>query len=488
MKNVLNLFMAIFAFMIINPINAFGNTASSLSQWGITWSFDKAYTYGTYANGDYWVLGPVTITSISPTFTGTQNGWQVNPAANTAAQGFDSRVPSAGFSASLDPALPYTSPSSGTQSVVKAISAGAINCSNDCYPLKTVAVLTIVTSIPANNGATVFRPPYVGSVKPNYSTANLHTELLPAYARTSSALSLSSVLSLFQHVQFGHISPVRDFRPTDNYQESDPYGATVGSNYAQGALGLMFNDSLSAKMPALIAYVQAGIDMYAMMQGGMNWGTGQGYEPNMKLPIYFMAAMFQDPTLTQSVQALPQADTDDKELYVGKNGVVLFGDTEGSEQQYWQNIANSGAGNHEWRDPYGLIDGSFPVDPYQDCCLSQPWKGQALAVQLMPALKAVYNFPILLEYVDRWVSVGLWTKPDTCAPYDGNMNHYGVTFGPDGRGGCIQGSGRFPALHGIDKDGGGYASAMVNEMWAAYRNSPSPIIALNPPTGLRIVN
>src|SRR4051812_40150189 len=33
-------------------------TASSLTQYGITWTFDKAYTYGSYATGDYWVVGP----------------------------------------------------------------------------------------------------------------------------------------------------------------------------------------------------------------------------------------------------------------------------------------------------------------------------------------------------------------------------------------------------------------------------------------------
>lgn len=244
-------------------------------------------------------------------------------------------------------------------------------------------------------------------------------------------------------------------------------------------------------MPALIAYVQSGIDRYYMMLGGQRWGQGDGYNPNMKLPVYFMAAMFQDPTIIKSVQSLPQPMTEGAELYRGVNGTVLFGDTTGSELSYWQNIANSGAGNHEYRDPYGLIDGSFPVDPYQDCCLSQPWKGQALAVQLMPALKTVFNFSELLEYVDRWVTVGLWTKPDTCAPYDGNMSHYGITFGPDGHGGCIRGSGRFPTKHGTYKDGGGYVSPMVNEMWTLYRNtagSGNPSVALKPPTNLRMIN
>lgn len=37
-----------------------------ISQYGITWTFDTEYEYGQFANGDYWVLGPVTITRIEP--------------------------------------------------------------------------------------------------------------------------------------------------------------------------------------------------------------------------------------------------------------------------------------------------------------------------------------------------------------------------------------------------------------------------------------
>ncbi|MBA4387616.1 MAG: hypothetical protein C0404_06515 [Verrucomicrobia bacterium] len=461
-------------------------TATSLSQWGITWTFDKAYTYGTYANGDYWVLGPVTITAVSPAYAAGRNGWEVNPVTE-GDQGFDNRpcvYGGAAFNAALIPNLPYTA--SGRKSIVKSIS----RTSSIIYsPLQTVAVLTVVDSIPADNGATVFRPPYVGTAKPDYSVNNLHTNLLPAYARTPGAVSLNWILGKYQHVQMEHKDPGPQLRPTDNYQTAangDTYGGYVGSDIASATLGLMLNDPPSAKMPALIAYVQSGIDRYHMMLSGQRWGSGEGYNPNMKLPIYFMAALFQDSTITLGVQALPQAWTEAAELYRGRNGTVLFGDTEywgDPEEKYWGNIIAGGVGNYEYRDPYGIIDGSVPVDRYQFSVLSPTWKGQALAVQLMPALKAIYDYPILLEYADRWVTTGCWTQPDDCAPYDGNPANYGITFGPDGHGGYIKdsnpadGMGRFPGMHGADKDGGYYVSATADEMWAAYRNS----VVSNPP-------
>ena len=46
-----------------------------IEQWGITWTFDKnistdgapgTYQYGTFANGDYWIKGPVNLIGITP--------------------------------------------------------------------------------------------------------------------------------------------------------------------------------------------------------------------------------------------------------------------------------------------------------------------------------------------------------------------------------------------------------------------------------------
>jgi hypothetical protein len=82
---------------------SYAATANHVTQYEMTWNFDKAYTVGQFANGDWWVLGPVTITNITPTyhqhdfwdFTSDKgtcmhwiNGWQVNPVGNQM-QGFD---------------------------------------------------------------------------------------------------------------------------------------------------------------------------------------------------------------------------------------------------------------------------------------------------------------------------------------------------------------------------------------------------------------
>lgn len=65
-------------------------TATTLTRHGITWTFSASVTYGTYANGDYWVQGPVTVTAISPTPVATvaANGSMLDPKGENGSQSF----------------------------------------------------------------------------------------------------------------------------------------------------------------------------------------------------------------------------------------------------------------------------------------------------------------------------------------------------------------------------------------------------------------
>ncbi len=58
-------------------------------------------------------------------------------------------------------------------------------------------------------------------------------------------------------------------------------------------------------------------------------------------------------------------------------------------------------------------------------------------MELMPEIKQVWNDQNFIDTVDRYVQHGKWTQPDICAPFDGNVANRGITYGPDGSGGCI---------------------------------------------------
>ena len=448
-----------------------GNLASSVTQYGITWSFDKQYTVGQFANGDWWVHGPVQITAISPDFTGTRNGWEANP--NSASlQGLDDRLE--GFVASRVPNLPYTA--TAGKSIIKGVSKSG-TCGNDGqyhYPcLTTAAVLTVLGSVPTNDGQDVFRPPFFGTNKPQFTTTQLQTNILPSFAPVANTPSLAQVARRYQRVQvdYGNTWYGRYMHASDNYAYQDnpandnvsEYGAEIGIDADIVALRLMLNDTVAAKTPALINYVQAGIDMYGMHSGGVTWTSDGGHFLGRKLPAVFAATILNDASMKNEIaNAQYGSYGDDGHAYYTTTpatvaalaaqgyGPALFGKP-CDVGEYEQNQIND-AGPRDCRDPIGMIDGGqAPGDSYQFCCITKPLKGASLAARLLPGAKTVWNYQPLHDYIDRWVGFGAWASPDT-------WNSQGKTPARN-----------YTSLHGTNKDGGWYNDAFVDNMWTAYR-------------------
>jgi hypothetical protein len=501
--------------LVLIPGFCFGAIASSVTQWGITWYFNQNYPVGQFANGDWWVLGDtVRIDSISPAFDGTYNGWEVNPAydrpgISDGTQGFDHRITF--YDSTFVPSLPYKAKPG--ESIVKAVSDPAGPCGGFNYTcLKTAAVLTVVGTVPPDSGATVFRPPYVGTAKPLYSIDDLRTDLLPRLSRIAGAISLDSIKTRFERVQMNHEdgNTGRAISPIVNFRSNDRYGPNVGLDNSEGALGLMFDDPLVDKMPALIAYVQAGIDWLYAVQQGKCWCTGgPGIQPGFTLVPMFAAVMLDDENLKDIVRTAVFNEDGYLQPHLGTNPAqaVYGGESYWSEDKYWNYIVKMSIemaadanliSSSAYKDPYGYIDGELPYMGYSLCCFPGPWKGNALAAHLMPAIKTLWDNPLFFDYVDRWVNHGYWTQPDPCAmapqPVAGWeylvdptrfdtywAQNYRITFGPDGLGGCIRdtdssdGIGRMPQFHGAKTDGSGaYYTNFINNMWNAYRY---PILA-----------
>ncbi|MGA8519120.1 MAG: hypothetical protein WB735_13465, partial [Pseudonocardiaceae bacterium] len=396
---------------------------SSVSQYGITWTFDRAYPSGQFANGDYWVLGPVQIVMMTPPATSGRNGWMVNPVGFT--QGYDNRTQLNGaspvYNAALQPRLPYVA--NPGSSVIKAISVDPTLAT--CRPcLKTAAVLTVVGSVPPENGRSTFRPPYFGTAKPMISTASMRLDLLPSLVPPQSEgpiESLSALTDRFKRVQLDHVLPTwlgDNMHPADNMPN---YGASIGRDTGDAALRLMLNEPLKTKLPAVITYVQYGIDTYYTLLGGMKWLGEGGHGNGRKLPITFAAVLLDDPAMKRAVSEGPATKSfgEDDQVYFssranGGSGQVLWG-AECTEAQYWTKITTNN-GRRDCRDPYGYVDGGGAEigQAYQFCCTSKEWKGTALALHLMPGLGVVWNNPYFMLYVDRWVNFGVWAQPDPC--------------------------------------------------------------------------
>ena len=471
-------------------------SCSSVYQYGITWIFDKAYVCGQFANGDPWVLGPIIITRITPDFDGSKNGWEVNPASgginSNMKQGFDSATIS--FDPTLVPALPYTAQPG--QSIVKSTRATCYpNCIGTAAVLQTAAVLTVLGSVPPNNGSTVFRPPYVGTYKPMYSVNSLQTQLIPSLNPVSGVPTLDTVYTSFKRVQLDHFYPKstswRYLHPIENMPD---YGGDIGTRNSN-ILRLFLNDSMQAKMPLLIAYTQYGIDLLYMVELGQTWSIGgSGHKPGMILPLAFAGFILNDSQLKSIVAKVKTFTQIDENISTYENpyGNVLFGNNEDltvyDERNYWDTVITK-EGLKTRKDPYEYIDGGYSPGTAYQAIITPTFRSEVLAFDLIPGLKDIWFNDDLFEYVHRSMNVGTWSQPDPCAPYDGVASNYGKTFGPDGLGSCIRdtnpsdGIGRFPSRHGLAFYASAYRNTFQDSMWSTYsvaQNLPTPTPAPTP--------
>jgi hypothetical protein len=473
------LFASVGVYFIINSFAATPQTCTSVSQnFGtvgtITYQFDKTYPCGMFANSDWWVSPNsgdtgVIVTGISPASSGGKNGWESNP-SNKNKLAYDSRL--AGYDASLMPTLPYTA--TGDKSIVKTISvpAGDSGCSGGADPcLAAASVLTVLSTQPPNQGSNIFRPAYYGSTKRLFTTDQLDTSKLPSLDPVANAPTLAQVTTRFQHVQLDdqenytsrNLHPQTSFFNMKTPSVFSDYGSDLTNDNTEAALRLMLNDSVSAKMPALINYVQAGIDWYGIKKGGMNWYASGGHQQGRKLPIAFAAVLLNDTDMKAVVHdASYDSFSEDGHTYwssVANNGkgMALFGAASCSSGDYEYN-QTTGGGSRDCRDPTGQIDGGqVPGDWYQYCCTAKNYEYISLAVRLMPDVRTVWNYEPFHQYVDRWMDFGTWSSPDPSNRTTGTSMNTGARV-------------LASSLHGTNKGGGTYNSTFGDSMWGAYRS------------------
>ena len=471
-------------------------TTTSISQHGITWTFDKEYLAGQFANGDFWVktddtTDRVTITSMSPDTTtyevigrGTYvvNGWQVNP--GTTGQAFDQR--GNGWNANLLPSTPYNA--SGGESIAKSRSRLEQCLNNEplCKPmLQTIAVLTVVDQVPPDNGVTIFRPPYVGKDKPMRSVSEIRWDRIPSLAPVANMPTLQWVVNAVGKPQADHKREWnQQHRPSDNLPF---YGANINQVHGDAVLRIMMDDSRDNKKAAVIAVLQGGIDYYHFIVEGQTWPRSGGEQPGrILLPLF--ASYILDDSAMQSVFPVVTNDNFPYETHVlkrNKEGVVLWGDANPDIPTYWNQMYGSVAGASTLADPYGFIDGGgkmgsafVPGGGYQSCCTSQGFKQTTLIMELVPALKTIWPFQELIDYAERWVTHGAWTQPDPCAPPSRGGGHNPETgmcildpnlayFNNRDDFACKEGleCGRFPELHGVSTDAGDRYSDFAAAVW-----------------------
>ncbi|MCY3020851.1 MAG: hypothetical protein NTW87_17680 [Planctomycetota bacterium] len=391
-------------------VAANGEERSIVSQYGITWTFEKPAVIGQFVNGDWWVAGPVTVRSVTPAPAPGRNGSVVNPRAGDA-QGYDDRI--SNYDAKLAAAFPLELKPG--QSLVSCASLEKVGDKTPdtvrqqyCRgPLRTATVLTCVEQPPA---ADAFRPPYVGEAKLSFSAKQLRRDLLPQLKAPCAVPDKAPCERVLQRIWLDHKREWsgRAMHPLENMPD---YGRELTSITSQAGLLLLVEDPGKTNETLLIRFVQLGIDLYGTTQSdGRLWTANGGHHSGRKWPILFAGLMLDH----DGMRKVRATFAEDAQTYYGKGF---------KGQKALFHLCDGVNGSHEEVDPatwktYGQGDNNGEkADGYRR--LNGPtWIGQALAARLMGA-KECWDHDVYFDYVDRWWSEEVEGKDEKTATGEG---------------------------------------------------------------------
>lgn len=409
-----------------------------ITQYEISWKFDADYSYGNYANGDFYVVDPGTGVSIIEISPGSQkyNGYDVhgsekNPVAGVSKQGYDSQLGrydetiNAGLNVSLDHPLML----SAKDCIISSIS----NTPPETHTyggqetvMKTCAILTVVGSAPPTG---TFRPSYCDRDHSTlYNIGDLDYTLLAKLTPVSGEPSIKDVEAMFERLWLDNFPGWASIYYKPLHMPN--YGREIASELGLGAVMLHIDLPDSEKETLLIRLVQIGIDLYGVLVNGGkdNWGGDGGHGKGRKWPILFSGLMLGDTDMQNIGQKSgdylyggsygpgnPPPDyyhfgEDDQTFYVAAEDVSV------TNSSSWNPDERSGTaypytsamiGMPEWgirHQDYPEMSDSAWYAIYRRCCNAMAWQGQLLSCVIMGA-KPLWNHNALFDYMDRYMAI-----------------------------------------------------------------------------------
>jgi len=449
-----------------------GATASSVTKDGITWTFSQSVPVGQFVTGDYYVVGPVTITAIDPPPTTSapyENGSVLNLPTASAKSGFDSRLDNPWFFSSSVRSYPPITLKPG-DALVSSISLSQSHLlpeimrasDKSISPVGTVSVLTV---LPAAPPADAFRPSYCDRNQTSYRANSLQRDLLLSLAPPNP--SGTPTLAQFEVLYRRPWIDTNEFLFDTPAEYMPSYGMHVALADSYAALLLNLNFPAYQKINLTNYFVQYGIDLYGCLRAGRSWPAFGGHRSGRKLTILFAGILLNDAGM-KGVGTLKDSFGEDMQtVYVNRLPPA------GSIAKGWQG-ATVIYGGH-----YGVHADGTPVSPglygpyeqlqpsawplvspteqlgevYRRCCTSIAWVGEALVIHLLHA-ESLWNYPAFFDYVDRWMMENdtqavAEIKAQSGFDYSSSWDRQGQTH--------VWLQGQFPQ------------NTFIDDMWKAYR-------------------
>ncbi|MHC4406322.1 MAG: hypothetical protein ACYTG0_42360 [Planctomycetota bacterium] len=427
-----------------------------VTQHGITWRFQYKARVGRFVGGDYYVVGPVTVTSITPGPADGRNGSALNLPPVNSRSGFDSRVPGGRYDPRLRTELPIAmKPGDALVSTisvdkVRELPAPLRPADRTISPVRSAAVLTCLSSpVPPD----AFRPSYCDRQQEIYFARKLRLELLPKLPRVQGSPAEAGWVTRpdpeewarrFQRpwidtCSFGFDAPV-EYMPH--------YGREIGRAVGIASLVLMLDYPEDEKEKLLVNFVQYGIDLWGIVRAGHpGWPAHGGHGSGRKWPIVFAGILLADKDMQSPKAKYP-------EVRFGEDMQTMYGKGwTGAKALYAGHI---GADGEKYQKGWGAYEHLPPEkwpsmlgENYRRCCTSVAWVGQALAARILHAEEA-WGHDAFFDYVDRWMeeddTEAIRTiKKATGHDYSASWNRQRQAWDP-----------------------------FVNQMWAEYRHNLPP--------------
>ncbi|MDQ8188060.1 chitobiase/beta-hexosaminidase C-terminal domain-containing protein [Pelagicoccus sp. SDUM812002] len=280
-------FLATVLFLLASA-HCFG--AKSIKRGSVTWTFDRDYPAGQFANGDWYVVSTtgITITSISPSWDGQKNGAQINPLMNKSLQGLDKRISTSGinYDGNLNVADDLPISLYANQTLVSVV--GKDNASRSPW-MEEAQVLTVLPTEPPANS---FRPPYAGTDKTIRGTTddidwNWVLDLPhPPNARSPNRAIGNIQIDWWEQWQSSDLK-------TANTEHT--YGRAIAYEAATAVLWLHLSNSRSKKEEVMIDLIQRGIDNFGLVKSDRHgWWPNGGHNLGRKLPFLIAAKALND--------------------------------------------------------------------------------------------------------------------------------------------------------------------------------------------------
>jgi hypothetical protein len=383
---------------------------TSVAQYGITWTFDREAPCGQFVNGDWYVVGQVNVIAIEPAPAQGRNGSVLNLRSGSGRTGFDSRLSSGRYSSAYDVFPPVKlKPGDALVSTISAGTPGLLPnllrpSDRSRNPIRTAAVLT---AMPAAVPADAFRPGYCDRRRGTlYRASALRRRLLPRLPldgirmeHQDGPLSLAQMERVFERpwldtIGFGFAAPMENM---------PVYGREIARAAGMGSLLLCSDFAPEEKEKLLIRMVQAGIDLWSIMEAGGHpgWPAHGGHNSGRKWLISFAGLMLSDAEMAAPSKTHPAVAFQEDMQTMYDAGWT------GARAVYAGHTGPRGHPDHpDWGRYEHLHPSRWPGnigESYRRCCTSIAWVGEALAIMILGTTEE-WGHPAFFDYVDRWMT------------------------------------------------------------------------------------